>query len=236
MKKDHIISGIHNYCDRWCERCAFIDRCTLGVIEQKRWAKGADWEAEDFFEELEKMYPFSEAKLAEWLEENDIDLTEILPDDLPEPDLKTKQLEEEMRKRGSNYIRHVKEFFLANNDGLKARGIDLFTERELPEGRDTQERSALAEAIEVILWYQHLIFVKASRAIGGMENMHEIEAWGSVTQSDSNGSAKVSMIGAERSLGAWEIVRRHWPEQQQEILDFMRQINGFRHRLETIFP
>ena len=21
------ISGIYNYCDRWCERCAFTDRC-----------------------------------------------------------------------------------------------------------------------------------------------------------------------------------------------------------------
>ncbi len=21
------ISGIHNYCDRWCERCAFTTRC-----------------------------------------------------------------------------------------------------------------------------------------------------------------------------------------------------------------
>ena len=43
MNTKHIISGIHNYCDRWCERCSFIDRCSLGVIEQKRWAKGADW-------------------------------------------------------------------------------------------------------------------------------------------------------------------------------------------------
>ena len=196
MKTNHIISGIHNYCDRWCERCAFIDRCTLGVIEQKRWAKGADWEPEDFFGELEKMYPSSEDKMSEWLEENDIDLSEIEPLELPEPDLKIKQLEEEMRKRGTNYYKLVKKFLEANDEALKARGIDLFSDRDQPEGRDTHERSVLAETVEVILWYQHFIFVKAGRAIGGLEDMHDTDVGGSANQSGANGSPKIAMIAA----------------------------------------
>ncbi|MFN0036933.1 MAG: hypothetical protein ACKVUS_17900 [Saprospiraceae bacterium] len=236
MNTKHIISSIFNYCDRWCERCAFIDRCAMGAIEQKRWAKGADWQPEDFFAELEKMYPRSEDKMAQWLEENDIDLSEIEPADLPRPDLKTKQLEEEMRERGSNYYKPLKTFLEANDEGLKARGIDLFSERDPYEGRDTQERSALAEAMEVILWYQYFMFVKAGRAIGGLEDMHDTFVWKTADQSDANGSAKVAMIAAERSLGAWEMVRRCWPEKQQEVLGFMRQINGFRHRMERVFP
>ncbi|MBK9357090.1 MAG: hypothetical protein IPN08_06850 [Bacteroidales bacterium] len=31
-----IISGIHNYCDRWCERCAFTSRCTVLPWEKKK--------------------------------------------------------------------------------------------------------------------------------------------------------------------------------------------------------
>jgi hypothetical protein len=28
------ISGIHNYCDRWCERCPFSSRCMVYAVEQ----------------------------------------------------------------------------------------------------------------------------------------------------------------------------------------------------------
>jgi len=234
MNTNHFISGVHNYCDRWCERCVFIDRCSVGHIELQRWAKGEDWSPEDFFDEFEKMYPDSDETMQQWLNENDINFSDLEPEELPKPNLKVKALEEEMRKRGSDYYVPFTKFLKANADALKARGIDLFGEHERPEGRDTQERSALAEAIEVLLWYQHFMFVKASRAVGGIEDMHD-DCW-KKHQSDANGSAKVAMIGAERSLGAWEMLRRHWPEKQAEILGFMRQINGFRHRMEQVFP
>ncbi len=234
MNTNHFISGVHNYCDRWCERCVFIDRCSVGHMEIKRWAKGSDWNPEDFFEELEKIYPDSDENMQQWLEENDIDFSDIEPDDLPKPSKKTKALETEMRQRGADYFMAFKTFLDTNDDALKARGIDLHSERGRQEGPDTQERSALAEAIEVLLWYQHFIFVKANRAVGGIDDMYD-DIWEEY-QSDANGSAKVALIGAERSLGAWEMVRRHWPEKQAEILGFMRQLNGFRHRMEQIFP
>jgi len=28
------ISGIHNYCDRWCERCHFTERCEVYAAEE----------------------------------------------------------------------------------------------------------------------------------------------------------------------------------------------------------
>ena len=236
MKHPHLIPSIFNYCDRWCERCAFIDRCSMGVIEQKRWAKGKDWKPEDFFDALDKMYPPENDQFAEWLEENGIDLDALEPEDLPEKDLKTKALEEEMRRRGLLYHNGVMQFLRDNDAKLKAGGIDLFSERERHEGRDTHERSALADAVDVILWYLHLTFVKANRAVGGLEDMHDLDIWDSPQQSDANGSAKLSMLCAGRSLAAWESVRRHWPDQQNDILGFMRQLNGFRRRMEQVFP
>lgn len=236
MKHPHLIPSIFNYCDRWCERCSFIDRCAMGVIEQKRWAKGKDWKPEDFFEALDNMYPPEDDNLARWLEENGIDLEAAAAEDLPEKDLKTKELQEEMRQRGLQYYKGVMTFLRNNEAALKAGGIDLFSERERPEGRDTHERSALADAVDVILWYQHLMFVKANRAMDGLEDMHDSEVWGSPQQSDANGSAKLSMLSAGRSLAAWELVRRHWPDQHNEILGFMRQLNGFRRRVAQVFP
>ena len=234
MNTNHFISGIHNYCDRWCERCAFIDRCTIGHMEQQRWAKGSDWNPEDFFEELEKMYPSSEETMHQWLLENDIDFSHIEPEELPKPKLKSKALAAEMRMRQEAYDEPFKIFLDANDEALETHGIDLNGDQERLNGRDTQERSALAEAIDVLLWYQFFMFVKAGRAISGLEDMRDT-IWGT-HQSDANGSAKVALIGAERSLGAWEILRRQWPEKQAEILGFMRHINGFRQRMEQLFP
>ena len=37
----NLISGIYNYCDRWCERCAFALRCLLSATGQ------ADAQADD---------------------------------------------------------------------------------------------------------------------------------------------------------------------------------------------
>ena len=68
-----------------------------------------------------------------------------------------------------------------------------------------------------------------------MEDMND-DIWEGPHQNDANGSAKIAVLAAERSLAAWEIVRRHWPEKQAEILGFMRQINGFRYRMDQLFP
>ena len=70
-----------------------------------------------------------------------------------------------MRRRGLLYHNGVMQFLRYNDAKLTAGGIDLFSERERHEGRDTHERSALADAVDVILWYLHLTFVKANRAV-----------------------------------------------------------------------
>lgn len=235
MAKDHLISGIFNYCDRWCERCSFIDRCAQGVMEQKRWAKGKDWEPEDFFEELKKIFPFTENKMSEWMEENDIDPEEFEENYLPEPDLKgIKEMAKEMQDRGMDYYKSNSAFFKQSQASFKARGVDLFSEQEEPEGKYPLDRSLLADAVDVVRWYTHFMFAKASRAVQGMEDMHE--TWGGPYQSDALGSAKIALIAAERSIAAWEIIRHHLPEHSAAIVGFELQLERFRHRIEGLFP
>jgi len=39
------ISGIYNYCDRWCERCVMTARCVVFAMEQADGLTGtARWE------------------------------------------------------------------------------------------------------------------------------------------------------------------------------------------------
>ena len=90
MKKDELhdlaanpdfISGIHNYCDRWCERCAFTSRCLLYATEK------ADPELDDpevrdlnnakFWRKMEMTFRETRAMIDEWAAEAGVDLQEI---------------------------------------------------------------------------------------------------------------------------------------------------------------
>jgi len=33
--EENFIPGIYNYCDRWCERCLYTDRCRVFVMEKE---------------------------------------------------------------------------------------------------------------------------------------------------------------------------------------------------------
>ncbi|MFN3694182.1 MAG: hypothetical protein ACK4UV_04160, partial [Ignavibacterium sp.] len=36
MNEENFIAGIYNYCDRWCERCNYTDRCRLFFSDAER--------------------------------------------------------------------------------------------------------------------------------------------------------------------------------------------------------
>jgi hypothetical protein len=54
--------------------------------------------------------------------------------------------------------------------------------------------------------------------------------------SDADGSAKVAMLGIERSLGAWTILRDAVPAEDAQIQDFQRRLARLRRMLDAEFP
>ena len=55
-------------------------------------------------------------------------------------------------------------------------------------------------------------------------------------QSDANGSAKVALLGMERSLGAWAVLHQELPEEQDVILDFLVLLQKIRRLVLVAFP
>jgi hypothetical protein len=50
------ISGIYNYCDRWCERCSLSDRCLIHAMERTEEASdpaGRDLDNQKFWDKLQ---------------------------------------------------------------------------------------------------------------------------------------------------------------------------------------
>lgn len=55
-------------------------------------------------------------------------------------------------------------------------------------------------------------------------------------QTDSNGSAKVALIGIDRSIGAWGEMRNYLPDKDDRILTILLHLDRLRRKVEQFFP
>jgi hypothetical protein len=101
------------------------------------------------------------------------------------------------------------------------------------QSRDTAAR--ITDAIEVIRWYQHQIYVKLMRALSSRQDliMEEIDA---DFPSDADGSAKVALIGMDNSISAWGKLHDSFPAQVDGILDILMLLEKLRRKTENAFP
>ena len=97
-----------------------------------------------------------------------------------------------------------------------------------------EEISDFGEAVEVVRWYQHLIYVKLMRAIRGEldERLEILDEF----PKDSDGSAKVALIALDRSIAAWGEIRNLFPHRNNDILDILVHLEQLRRNAEKAFP
>jgi hypothetical protein len=98
-----------------------------------------------------------------------------------------------------------------------------------PTAAVPRESVKIGEAVEVIRWYQFFIPAKVMRAIRG--SMEEGGAG-----SDFDGSAKVALIGIDRSIGAWGVIPRHNRFSRESVFEIIHFLNLLRQAVEETFP
>lgn len=237
MDDSKLIPSIHNYCDRWCERCVFVDRCAVGVEELKRWNRETPMTDEEIWSTVSEHFKESLRMLDEMLREAGIDPEELQAEPDPTPDPDHEKLEEEFFEKGMAYYKLTDSFFKNNQDFFAAQDAETHRMAEMQLPVDLDKLGQAQDAIEVIQQYAAFIAVKARRAISGRPEMNDTEIWGDPPyQSDANGSAKTCLLCIERSLGAWEMVRKTWPEKTDEVLDLLLALSRFRKEMEQLFP
>src|SRR4030095_789646 len=117
-------------------------------------------------------------------------------------------------------------------------GVELGTMAQLEVGNPLSEANELKELADVIRWYQHFIYVKLSRAIGSQASEElETDAEMKTFPKDSDGSAKIALIGIGRWLAAWSALRPALgPDETDGILDLLVQLGAIRRDTEKLFP
>ena len=209
--QDGFIVGIFNYCDRWCEACAFTSRCRL-------FADGAELEA--------RMDPSLKALTAaptrvedvreppEWLREILAEAEEAVArgdvdDDTPK---ESRDEHKAMEQQAHEYCRRAIEW-------LEAHG-----------GRGASDpRDPLA----ILRWFAWFIAPKVGRATSGLANDEGREIG---EPADHDGSAKVALLAIERSQAAWAALAASGAAPARESDSFVSELEWLRRELDRAFP
>ena len=239
-KNKDFISGIYNYCDRWCERCPFTSRCMNYAMSREYTTdpEASDLDNEKFWQSLSEIFKVTREMLEESAEELGIDIESIdFEAASQEENIKDKIVENhECCRAAKKYSEMVTELF--ESEYIPTLRVVDKQERkntvELKSVDSLNGPAAIEELVEIIYWYQHFIYVKLMRSVHGtLGNTSELlEDY----PKDSDGSAKVALIAIDRSMAAWMHMHNYFPNLQAQIFSILAQLDGLRKRVETIFP
>ena len=239
-EKTNHIAGIYNYCDRWCERCPFTSRCLNFEMSEEKFGdlKDADINNEAFWQRLSETFQETLSMLKEMAAEKGIDLDSI---ELDEEDDFDKQFEDPsivhmVAHMAYAYIGMVDEWFDSNvyifdDDHPAIKAIAAEAAQTQPD----EDTITLIDSVEVIRWYQHQMYVKLRRALhSAYDEAREDDS--EDYPKDSDGSAKVSLIGMDRSISAWGKILKYFPDEEESVLGIIAHLERLRRRAETEFP
>lgn len=238
----NFIPGIYNYCDRWCERCAFTRRCMNYALGEEEFSdlEKRDIHNEEFWEKLHETLHATLELIREMAAEKGID-----PDDIDytayeahQQRLRNFSENHQIASAARNYAQMVDEWFESSEAAFDEKQAEwnLKAQMNLKSAHSSPDKeiSEVGDGMDIIRWYQHQIHVKLRRALHGKYD-REIEETDDFPK-DSEGSAKVALIGMDRSIAAWGKLRDHFSESEDEILAIMIHLDRLRKLTESEFP
>src|SRR5215217_2086469 len=148
-----LISGIYNYCDRWCERCPLTSRCLVYATEQEDDdpLESHDTRNEAFWQKLGSIFLETRGMIVQWAKEAGVNLAEPTEEDEARCHRKRQLIDNHpLAKSGKKYANAASDWF-----------------REFDQTIEVSDSDRLEDAREVIQWYQYQIAVKTIRALSG---------------------------------------------------------------------
>jgi hypothetical protein len=217
------IVGVHNYCDAWCERCGFADRCVINASRPRDEAllRSEDPLRDHLKERFDQVRTLvtrrSTFSVEELLKHVDLDSRDPVAE--AKEDARRERLRRHPVVREAHaYSDLARAWFEVETEALRRHANGLVHRAEVEDVDDLPSMSELArilDAIDIVRWDSYLIFVKLHRAIDGRGEDAEgsgdadEDVWDDPIQNDYNGSAKLALTLIDRSEGAWRAID-HW--------------------------
>ena len=232
-KNPNHIPGIYNYCDRWCERCPFTDRCLSYAMERDD-SESSEINVLDnvaFWQKIHESFQLTLEMVKEDAEKFGIDLDSLDDEEAINREKETDRIAEEhpLATESMEYASSAMSYL----DSLKVH-INKEAKLKLKENARESGMIEYTDAFEVISWYMSQIHVKLVRALRGKltEDQEDPDEF----PGDSEGSAKVALIGIDRSMGAWGVLMKKLSADRDTIANFLIQLEQLKRKTEQEFP
>jgi hypothetical protein len=209
--QDGFIVGIFNYCDRWCDACAFTSRCRL-------FADHAEGEAR----QDPSLTALTDAPpRAEDVHEPPAWLQEILAD------------AEEAIARGD--FDHYEEKESRDEHKVLERRAREYCDRAIDwlEAHGRRGASDPGDPLAIVRWFAWFIASKVCRATSGLANDEGREIG---EPADHDGSAKIALLAIERSHAAWQALATSGGVSEQDSAWFVEELEWLGRALDRAFP
>jgi hypothetical protein len=225
--EERFITGIYNYCDRWCERCPQTSRClNFSISDEKfRDPETHDIQNEAFWRKLSGLFRETLELLEETGKKWGIDLKTLDLEKAGESIASKKEaaVNHVVYRAAESYGRLVDDWF-KENGALFSFGTMAVAGAEM----------TIQEALEVIRWYQYFIAAKVMRAIRGKAE-NEVEE-GDEFPRDAEGSAKVALVAIDRSIGAWGVIPQYNRLYAEGVFEIVSLLKLLGQAIEETFP
>lgn len=221
------IPGIHNYCDKWCERCNKTDYCDVYDGEKARPHLKSGMNIEEFSKSMTDSVARGVEIVKVWAQKRGIHVENHFPEELrvEDEDVEREAKSNEIVQTADSYMMNVMEWFEKNEDLFKSKAE---TSEAGPEADD------IKECTDIITWDHTLIKHKIYRAVSG-----KIYGWPEILSEyppEYDGAAKLSLLCIERSITAWMNLRKYFPEHEDEIMGFVLQLSHMMDAVNKEFP
>lgn len=217
--KREYIANIFQYCDNWCNKCSYTLRCEFYYTH----LTNSNTTDDPLFEDNE--YALNASYDNQNIDLLTLDSTVLISDSKKGKSQREEASMHPCTQSSLEYI-YLIDNWIDNNDSLMNE-VKKFSQ-------DKTDKNGLANLIEIIKWYQPHIYVKLARAV--YAKLKETDEDCNDKQCDSNGSAKVAIIGMKKSIEAWSELLTLLKSQEDDIMHIILHLNKLLKTANDTFP
>lgn len=218
VDEERFIPGVYNYCDGWCSACRLSSRCRIYADMQ------AD-DAEDpplaWSEQLAHWFERALNRVRAKSEEAGIDFAEI--------DVASAKLQDTAPVVSFEHARLIS----------RARAYEeaaFIWQKQRPAEPRSDDELSPSVPTDVVDYFAPVIASKVARAIRSFADEQGSLFRDDDARKDSDGSAKVAILGAERSRSAWADLRDSGLVSNDAVDDFDAGLTWLIEELDRVFP
>lgn len=235
LKNPDFIDGIYNYCDSWCERCAFTDKCMNFAMRKYKETQHGEASIED---SLTEVFQQTTDLIKQIIEDKGMsweDVVSQVDTDTPTVD-PHKEADKHQNVRAARAYTNLYGSFLKKEQGfMKSKAVEF--QNDLNKGVISVEEAEVAlsqieDAFEVINWYQSLIYIKIRNAC----QLFFEQDLSDFMIDYYTGKAKLTLISIDKSIAAWMVLQVHFPEKVNKVTEILFQLEKLRAQIEKDFP